>query len=511
MIVQDQSKVVEFLSNADAFGRDTHSVDVIETHVSMVFVGANRVYKLKRAVRFPYLDFSTAEARWAACEAEVRVNVRTAPDLYRGVRAITAAPDGSLRFDGDGEAEDWVVEMVRFDQDTLFDAMARRGGLDRHLVGDLAEAVARFHDEAEEMPDAGGFRALLDIYRENMSCFAEVADVFDPDKLRALERETTELLEVRGRLMDMRKDHGRVRHCHGDLHLRNVFLMNGEPTLFDGVEFNEDLTNIDVLYDLAFLIMDLQHWGLGFLAGVLLNRYLDLTGDTEGLACMPLFLSLRAAIRAHVEAAAAASVSHPEEADALADDARRYLDNALAFLVPAEPRLIAIGGVSGSGKSRLAREIAPYLAPAPGARVVRSDVTRKNLAGVRHLTRLGPEGYTQDMTERTFHAMFEEVRAALRAGYSVIADAVFARPQQRKAIAMVATEMDVPFDGLWLESPRDVMEHRVRHRRRNVSDATVEVIRMQLDYDVGRVEWTKVDSSGAREETIKRGLRALGL
>lgn len=511
VIVQDQSEVIAFLANPRSLGGEAPVVEVIETHISVVFLYAGRVYKLKRAVKFPYLDFSTLGLRRAACEAEVRVNRRTAPTLYRGVVPVTREPDGTLAIGGGGPPVDWLVEMEHFDEETLFDRRARRGELDRHVVSEVAEVVADFHARAEVMTNAGGRRAMEAIADNNFRSFDELVEAFDADKLVRLKTETLALLRVRGPLLDKRRAQGKVRHCHGDLHLRNIFLQASRPALFDAIEFNDAFSNIDVLYDLAFLIMDLDHWDRRFLANVLLNRYLDVTEDTEGLACLPLFLALRASIRAHVDAAAAATTTHAEDVAPLLEDAGRYLDGALAYLSPSPARLVAVGGLSGSGKSHLAREIAPYLGVAPGARVVRSDVKRKRLAGIPLLSRLGPEGYTPEMTERTFRALFQEVREALRAGVAVVADAVFARPVQRRALERIAEEEGVPFHGLWLEAPVNTMEHRVRQRRRNVSDATVEVVHMQLDYDVGDMAWEKVDSGGERDETVARGLAALGL
>jgi hypothetical protein len=271
------------------------------------------------------------------------------------------------------------------------------------------------------------------------------------------------------------------------------------------------VADIDVLYDLAFLIMDLEYRDLRRLASILLNRYLDNTGNAGGLKALPLFLSLRAAIRSHVDAAASSNQSDPQEAKALRDAAQRYLEMATDFLLPHAPRLVAVGGLSGTGKSSVARELAPFLGGVPGARVVRTDSTRKRLAGVRLSTRLGPDGYTPEMDKRTYQAAFEEARVSLAAGHSVIADAVFARPKERRAIARIADDLGVPFQGLWLEAGPKVMQERVTERRGDVSDATAEVVRTQLEYDLGQVDWPCLDTTGPEKQTIARGVRLLGL
>ncbi len=511
MIVEDQSEVVALLSRPETFGAGVDTVDRVETHVSLVFMGGDRVLKLKRAVKLPYLDFSTAGLRRGACEAEVAINRRTAPHLYRGVVAVTREAGDGLALSGTGPAVDWLVDMARFDEDTLFDRLARRGALDRTLMEDLADAIASFHGEAEPRPDRGGAAATAAIIANNAQCFAQCADgILDDDAVVRLNAGAAAAVARLAPALDRRREALRVRHCHGDLHLRNIFLDAGRPTLFDAIEFDPALADIDVAYDLAFLLMDLDHRGLRDLANVVLNRYLDLTADGGGLEVLPLFLSMRAAIRCHVDATAA-GIGDRDEAAALAAEAAAYLEKGLAYLAPPPPRLVAIGGLSGSGKSRLARVVAPDLGAAPGARIARSDVLRKRLAGVGSETRLGAEGYTPEMTERTYAAVYDEVRESLAAGHAVVADAVFARPEERDAIAAVADAAGVPFAGLWLEAPAAAMETRIRERRRNASDATPEVMRRQLDYDVGEMTWTRIDSGGSREATVAAAREALGL
>ena len=518
-----QEEVIRFLSDPALFGpgpgrgpgvERVDRVETVETHVSLVFLGGERVLKLKRAVTFPYLDFSTPEKRRRACEAEVRINRRTAPSLYLGVVAVTRGEDGGLALGGGGPAVDWLVEMRRFDEDTLFDRLARKGGLGRAMMEDLADAIAEFHANAEASSEAGGRDGISMIIESNAECFAQsAAGILDGKDVEALTRLSREALDAVGPVLDRRRDEGRVRHCHGDLHLRNICLVGGRPTLFDGIEFDQAFATIDVLYDLAFLLMDLDHRGLRRLASIVFNRYLDATGDGAedlgGLRVMALFLSMRAAIRGHVDAAQAVTLADPEKARSRAGEAADYLTMALASLAPSAPRLIAVGGLSGSGKSRLARELAPHFGAPPGARVVRSDATRKRLAGVPLTQRLGPEGYTPEMTERTFAALFGEAAAALKAGHAVIADAVFATPGQRRAIAEVAKSEGMPFAGLWLEAPAEVMRRRIAGRRRNVSDADAKVLERQLAYDLGPIEWRRIDSSGPREETLKMGRGAL--
>ena len=369
MIVEDQSEVIAFLSRPDAYGPDVQDVERSETHASIIFLAGSSAYKLKRAVRFPYLDYSTADRRRRSCEAEVEINRRTAPELYRGVIPIVRASGGGLAIGGDGPPVDWLVEMQRFEEDALFSRLAEAGRLDRFAMQNLADAVARFHQDAERRPSGGGAAGLGQVLDSNRLCFAES----DP---RILDRERTEHLVSRARrafeeiapLLDRRRDEGFVRHCHGDLHLRNIVVRNGRAVLFDAIEFDPAFADIDVLYDLAFLVMDLEFRGLRRLASILLNRYLDNTGDAGGLPALPLFLSTRAAIRAHVDAFSATSQSDPGEAvrtrrcRAPLPRSRARLPRARNAAPGRHRRPFRVGKVEAGPRTRAAAGAAP---PAP--------------------------------------------------------------------------------------------------------------------------------------------------
>ncbi|HYN40021.1 MAG TPA: AAA family ATPase, partial [Rhodospirillales bacterium] len=461
MIVEDQSEVIAFLSRPQTWGPGITAVDRRETHASVIFLVGSQAFKLKRAVRFPYLDYSSARLRRQFCEAEVTINRRTAGDLYRRVVAVVRRPDGSLALDGEGEPVDWLIEMQRFAEDALFDRLADAGRLDRFAMESLADSIARFHAEAARRPQAGGAAAIAEVLDSNVRCFADADPaVLDRDRSGRLLTASQQALAAVAPLLDRRRAEGFVRHCHGDLHLRNIVAHEGHAVLFDAIEFDAAFADIDVLYDVAFLVMDLEFRSLSRLGSIVLNRYLDVTGGVGGLAALPLFLSMRAAIRSHIDAAAAATHSSASAASALASAASRYLDLALRFLQSAAPRLIAIGGLSGSGKSRLARELAPSFTPPPGARVVRTDATRKRLAGVSPETRLAPRDYSEAASRRTYEAIYEEARLALAAGRTVIADAVFARPDERAAIAAIAADAGVPFQGLWLDAAPALLQDR---------------------------------------------------
>jgi hypothetical protein len=505
MVVEDQSEVIAFLSRPESYGAGVTTVERIDTHAAMVFLAGERAYKLKRAVRFAYLDYSTTALRCRFCEAELALNRRTAPQLYLSVRSLNRIADGRLAFDAPGPVVDCVVEMRRFDQSDLFDAMAARGALTEALMLELAEAIARFHAEAAPTPDMGGSEGIAEVLDGNAQSFAPATPaVFDPGMVNALDEASRAELGRRAALLDRRRRSGRVRQCHGDLHLRNICLVDGRPTLFDCIEFSRSLACIDLLYDLAFLLMDLCHRRLGALANAVFNRYLDV-GDEggEGLAVLPLFLSARAAIRAHVAAAAAARQQDASAEARLAEEARSYLAMALALLSPPSPVLLAVGGLSGSGKSTLAHDLAPELGAVPGARVLRSDVLRKRLMGVPPTTPLPEAAYAPEVTERVYATLRREARDALAAGHGVIVDAVFARESERNAVAEVARELGVPFHGFWLEAPAEILEARLAARRGDASDATPAVMRRQLTFDIGRLDWIRLDAAVDRRACLE--------
>ena len=282
---------------------------------------------------------------------------------------------------------------------------------------------------------------------------------FAPARVAAIRAKWSEGIAAAAELLENRRASGKVRRCHGDLHLRNICLLDGEPLLFDCLEFSDALASIDILYDLAFLVMDLEHRGLPRLANQVLNRYLDRTGEDDGLTAMPLFLSLRAGIRAHVTATALAA--HPDRADKMAAEARRYLDLAHRALEPQPARLVALGGLSGSGKSTLAAGLAPEFGLRPGARVLRSDVIRKLLLGVAPETRLPAAAYAPDITRRVYGMLRAKAAAALAAGYSAIIDAVSLTAAQRRSFAEIARTAGTPFSGLWLEAAAATMTERI--------------------------------------------------
>lgn len=359
MTCDRQDAVIDFLSRPASYGTPASRVERVETHCSIVFLVDDRAYKLKRAIRYSSLDYTTLALRRSACEAELVLNRRTAPELYLGVQAVSHGNDGALRFDGAGATLDYVVVMRRFAQSDLFDKMAESGRLTPELMHSLGEAVARLHLTAEVTPRFGGSAAIRRVIADNDRELAKVAAALDGAAVGTLGGQARAALDGLAELLDRRRADGKVRRCHGDLRLANICLYAGRPTLFDCIEFSDEIGCIDVLYDLAFLLMDLRLRGRDDLGDIVLEAYLKLMPETDGLDALPLFLALRAATRSYALAGSARRQSDPLNAARLMVEARRHIDAGIDLLsrsvIPAQAGTQSDGTDLGPLGSRLRR------------------------------------------------------------------------------------------------------------------------------------------------------------
>jgi uncharacterized protein len=502
-----QTDIFGFLADPRTHGGK--GVQRIDTHAASVFLAGDRALKVKRAVRFPFLDYSTLAKRKAACEAELAVNAPYAPEIYRGVAAITREAAGKLAIGGSGVPVEWAVDMRRFDEKRTLDHIV--GEIDEALADALGRAVAAAHAKAPAAKADAWIAALGSYIDEHAETFAHYPDIFPAVEIEELARASrasyarvVPLLRERGR-------QGFVRRIHGDLHLGNIVLIDGKPVLFDAIEFSDIIASGDVLYDLAFLLMDLLERGLTPAANIVLNRYLAQTRRTEdldALAALPFFLSMRAAIRARVTAPRMER-AEAHERPSIARSARAYFDFAARGIAPPAPAFVAVGGLSGTGKSKLARMLAPDIEPMPGAVIVRSDVERKALFGVGKTEKLPAGAYTDAVTARVYTALAAKACRIVAAGHSVIVDAVFARPHERAAIAEAAQSAHLPLRGLFLTADVETRLRRVGSRVGDASDADAAVARTQERYDVGPLDWMEVDASGTPEATLARAKAAL--
>jgi aminoglycoside phosphotransferase family enzyme/predicted kinase len=496
---RDQESIFAFLTDPV-----THpQAKRIDTHAASVFLEGSRALKIKRAVRFPFLDYSTLEKRKTACDEEIRINRQFAPQIYRRVVPITRNDDGFLSIDGTGAPVEYAVEMTRFDERQTIDHLAEAGPLDPGVVEAIADAIAASHAAAPRMPAEHWIESIPQFIADSIAAFRTAA-CFPADDIDELAKASQLAFFHAHGLLKQRGRQGHVRRCHGDLHLANIVLIEQTPVLFDAIEFDEKVASIDVLYDLAFPLMDLLRYGRQAEANALLNRYLSITSDENlgALAALPLLLSIRAAIRAHVLLARLGQ-SNPEKTT-IVEMARAYFELARALIHPPAPMLIAVGGLSGTGKSVLARGLAPFIGPQPGAVVVRSDVLRKQLFGVRETERLPADAYLPEVSERIYDALGQDAAHIVSQGHSVVVDAVFAREAERAAIEDAARRLGIRFVGLFLVADLETRQNRVSRRGPDASDATAEVAGVQEKYNIGALDWASIDASGSPETTLKQ-------
>lgn len=447
----------------------------VETHISAVFIGAETVFKLRKAVRLAFVDFTTLAERERTARRELELNAPNAPGLYRDVVAVVRRVDGTLALGGDGTVVDWVVRMARVAAEDFLDVVAERGGLTAALLDAMADAVVVLHarnpvvarDQSGALQHVAAGNALA---ARQAGLDRAAVDAWLGGMVAWLDRHAVALRK--------RGEAGFVRRAHGDLHLGNMCLWQGGPVAFDALEFDEDLATIDVGYDLAFLLMDLDVRVDRAAANRVMNRYLARTGDWELVPLLPGWLSMRAMVRAHVAAARGRG-----------EEAGRYLARALDYLRPVAACVVAVGGLPGSGKSTVARALAPGLGAAPGAVILRSDEIRKRRFGVAPEQRLPAAGYAAPVSRGVFAEISAAAAVIAGGGHAVVADATFMDLGHRASIAAASAEH---FLGVWLDVPLAELERRVATRTGDASDADLGVLRSAARAGIGAGSWLAV-------------------
>ncbi len=478
-----------------AFLAGLAGAEPIETHISAVFVGRDTAWKMKKAVALGFLDFSTLAARAHFCRRELELNQPAATGIYRDVVAITRAPDGSLQEGGGGEVVEWVLRMAPIPAEDFLDAVAARGALTPELLDVLGDRVFALHQAAPPVAGLDAPAAMAEVLTGNLR--AARAAGLPQAALAPLAVQFQAALEGAAPKLAARAAEGRIRRCHGDLHLGNLCLWQGKPTPFDALEFDEALARIDTGYDLAFLLMDLDRQAGRAAANRVLNRYLARSGDYGVLGLLPFWLGLRALVRAHVEAARGR-------------DSAPLLRAAANYLAPPLPRLIAVGGLQGTGKSTLARGLAPALGAAPGALLLRSDELRKRHFGLAPESPLPSTAYTEAISTAIHEELFMIAEAALRQGHAVAVDAMFLDAAHRQKAAQIAARIGVPFQGFWLEAPMEILKSRILARRGDASDATIAVLERAAQADPGAIDWLRLDATDDALAVARKALGAAG-
>jgi len=503
--------LVQALRDPACYPHPVSAVQLMETHISFVLLTGEYAYKLKKPVDLGFLDFSTLEKRRHACEEELRLNRRTAPQLYVAVVPVAGSRERP-RLEGPGAALEYAVKMRQFDPAALFDRLASSGALTEAQVDALADAVAQFHaglpavqpdqpyGDAEHV--SRSIEAVCEGLEEGGSSSADGSrgdGAERSERLSRLRRWTAAALARWRPAITARHAGGFVRECHGDLHLGNVALIDGRPVLFDCIEFSPDLRWIDVVNDAAFAFMDLLDHGCRRLAWRFLNRYAELGGDYGGLVLRRLYAAYRAAVRAKVAALRAGQSAGEAQRIAARAQADRLLALAERIAETEQPRLLITHGLSGSGKTFVSQMLLEQL----GAIRVRSDVERKRLLG-QDATAL----YGADANRRTYDRAADIAASLLQAGETVIIDAAFLRRSDRQRFRRLAENASADFGIVAVQAPVAALRERILARcaeGRDASDADLAVLEGQLrDAEPLLGEESGVmalDTSGTRAET----------
>lgn len=505
MIFNDQDDVIKALSTPSTYGSHIDKVSVIQSPIAILFFAGDLVYKLKRSVMYPGIDFSTPEKRKLACISEMKRSTIYAPYLIVGVKPIKRLKNGKIRIGGKlGQEVDSVLIEKRIPTKDILSNLLPSPSFDRFEAMDLAEQIYELHSKAKPFHKKWGVEAVKNIILENEQDLKKYPDLFDTKKVDQMTLACLDLLDKNQRLITFRQKSGRVKKCHGDLLLSNIAFIKKQFLFFSPIEYNEFLDTIDTLYDLSFLTMDFETKNLRRLSNIFLNHYMAYMNDISGLPLLPLYQSMHAAARAAEMAKASTFLKGAGREKAL-KLAKIYFDLIREFIVPGKAVLIACGGLSGSGKSRVAREIGGLMTPAPGAIILRDDVIKKQITGLAPHQRFNKTDDSPAFEKVVYDVLHRQAETALNTGSCVIVDALFYDEKQRKSFEKLAQKMHVPFIGLWMDAPLSVRTQRVKQRKRNPSDIRKEQeLESQLSLETGPITWHKINTNGSREQTINK-------
>lgn len=478
--------LIQALLNPAAYPHTVTHIELIETHISWVLLTGQYAYKIKKNVQFDFLDFSTLDKRRFYCQEELRFNSRFAPSLYLQVVPITGSAEHP-QINGSGEIIEYAVQMQQFDGSQLLSHIADRGELSPAIIDQLAELTADFHKNAKSDTSSSPFGTPQETHHWFQGNFAHIRPLINNERflqqILQLEHWGEQVLLKNQHLMQLRKQQGFIRECHGDLHLGNITLIDGKVTPFDGIEFNPGLHWIDVISEIAFVVMDLQQRGFNQLAYRFLNRYSSASGDYEGLALLPYFLVYRALVRCKVALLRWEQHLNPQDLQ----EAESYATLAENYSQPKPTQLLIAHGYSGSGKSTFSAQIAENL----GIIHLRSDIERKRLIykpeqgqSQKSANNGVNQGlYTPDNVLLVYRRLVELASSLLDAGFSVLIDAAFLQSRQRELFAELAAEKQVDFVILDFCAPEQELKRRISERQQSANDAseaTLAVLKHQL-------------------------------
>lgn len=478
MTLNEQSRLIQSLLCP------AHDRQHIETHISHLLLSGDYAYKLKKPLHFDFLDYSTLEKRHQACQEELRLNRRLAPQWYLEVIAITGTIE-QPRLQGQGQPIDYALKMRRFPPNCLLSEHPEL--LNRQLIKTLANTIAHFHQQIATLHNSSSLgtpTAILTFMLQNFTQLDPIIqDATHHAQLKTLKDWTQQRFVQLEPVLAMRRAQGWIRECHGDLHLGNIALVNEQLLIFDGIEFNPALRWIDTLNEIAFLLMDLRHFKRADLAQCLLDHYLQCTGDFSGLSLLCFYQVYRAMVRAKIAAIRLTQTADAAQKERWLAECHSYLALATACTQAKTPRLIVLHGLSGSGKSTVAQDLVEFLP----ALALHSDVERKRLFGLAPEARTTDRTdiYTKEASKRTYQRLVELARICLQAGKSVVIDATCLLQEQRRPFFALAQELTLPLVILDCQLPQSELQKRLNQRQQlnqDPSEATFEVVQQQLDY-----------------------------
>ena len=465
--------LIESLQNPKLYNHEITDFEVVETHTSWVLLTGEYAYKIKKSVKFDFLDFSTLEKRHFFYQKELERNKSLAAHIYLEILPIT----GNIKkpeISGTGPVIEYALKMRQFDNDNVLKTLQNKRKLPVRHINTVARILSDFHKKAEKVEPSsnrGSFEHIAQPMLDNFtSCYKLTKDPKVISKLKRLEQWTKQELNNLQPILESRKDNGFIRNCHGDLYLNNMVLINGKPTIFDCIDFNEDFYWIDVINDIAFLMMDLIACKQYFLASAFINKYLTLTGDHQGLTLLKFYMVYRAMILAKITLLG-------DSAKTLESFAT-YINLADTLIKPEEPVLILMHGFSGSGKSSLGRKLCPYL----NAIQVCSDIERKRLFKAKALP--DEQLYSENTTSLTYNYLSSTAEMLLQAGYTTIIDATFLQQSKRQQFIEKAHAVNAKIIIVDVTADQEVLEKRLDNRNQDISisDANVDVLHMQQQH-----------------------------
>ena len=478
------SELIEALKNPNCYPHPTSTIEVIETHISWVILTGDHAYKIKKPVNFGFLDFTSLNQRKQYCEAELSLNARSAPEIYLGLVEIRGT-EASPTFKTEGEIIEYAVKMNQFEKGQLFTELHQKNELHFHHIDELAEQIAQFHHSVNAAPEGGYFGQPEQVYAPMKQNFEQIRERLDDkeflmqlDQLEAWTESTYERLKS---LLSERQRCGFIRECHGDMHMSNLTLYKDKVTLFDCIEFNDDFRWVDVISDIAFLVMDFEDHGLPQFANRFLDEYLEHTGDYAGLRLFSFYKAYRAVVRAKI--ALFTIDACPDQKAQLLEKYQSYINLAESCSGLPNRFVLTMHGVSGTGKSTVALRLVDKL----GAIRIRSDIERKRLfhLGVHDHpdSELAKTVYSDQANHQTYERVAEMCSQVLDSGMSAIIDATNLKHWQRETIQNLGDSRGVPVCIAYCQASMSLIKDWIHKRTQedtDVSDADINVVKRQM-------------------------------